>query len=173
MSIGSYWWPCTTLCNASLFSNCSMWKHSDLGPPGPPYKNCTPQTGLPWYDHDGYANPINTNLDAPRFKTMASTVQTLALAYFFFNDVEAGERAAMIARTWFLNPSTRMNPNAWYAQGIPGRCDGRDIGIIDFESDLPMLLDSMKLARSAGSPAKIFPAAVTLSEPPSLSPRGG
>jgi len=37
MSIGAYWWPCTALCNATLFNQpgeCRKWNDSDLGPKG-------------------------------------------------------------------------------------------------------------------------------------------
>ena len=52
MSVGSYWWPCDALCNATLFpkpGECAAWNESDLGPKGPPFPNCSKQTGLPWY----------------------------------------------------------------------------------------------------------------------------
>lgn len=36
MSVGSYWWPCTAVCNATLFAKpgeCAAWNDSDLGAP--------------------------------------------------------------------------------------------------------------------------------------------
>jgi hypothetical protein len=74
MSVGSYWWPCTALCNRSLFpkpGECQKWTKSDLGPQGPPFKNCSSATGLPWYDHDGYHNPLSDQTDPPQKGAMA------------------------------------------------------------------------------------------------------
>jgi hypothetical protein len=36
MSVGSYWWPCNQMCNATLFpkpGECAAWNDSDLGAP--------------------------------------------------------------------------------------------------------------------------------------------
>ena len=62
MSVGSYWWPCTELCNTTIFPNpgeCLKWNESDLGPKGPPYKICNKTTGFPWYVR-GLAHRINS-----------------------------------------------------------------------------------------------------------------
>ena len=82
MSIGSYWWPCTEECNTTIFTDCSLWKHSRKGPQGPPYLNCTKATGLPYYNHDGYRNPIDNQLDRPALTAMSSASTTLALSGF-------------------------------------------------------------------------------------------
>jgi hypothetical protein len=39
--------------------------------------------------------------------------------------------AARHLRAWFVDASTRMNPNLQYAQAIHGRVTGRGTGIID------------------------------------------
>jgi len=146
-----YWWNCTAECDPALFPSCAAWKHSDLGPPGPPYSNCTPSTGLPWYDHDGFANPINDQLDPPRLGATATTVVSLALSAFYHNATTHGTRAAELLRVWFLQPDTRMNPSAAFAQGIPGRCAGRGIGLIDFATPFPELVDAVALLRFTGA----------------------
>eukprot|EP00041_Stephanoeca_diplocostata_P018383 m.384547 g.384547 ORF g.384547 m.384547 type:complete len:1033 (+) comp20995_c1_seq4:135-3233(+) len=148
ISLGSYWWPCTAECNTSLFANCTLWKHSDLGPPGPPYANCSKSTGLPWYDHDGYHNPVCDG-DGPALHSMGEAASTLALAGYLLGMPVYSQRAALILRTWFVEPETAMNPNGNYAQGIPGRNTGRGIGIIDFDTAIPEALDaSLLLAAS-------------------------
>jgi len=62
---------------------------------------------------------------------MADAVETLALAGFLSNEAQYSERAALIVKTWFIDPKTAMHPNLNFAQSIPGRVDGRGIGLID------------------------------------------
>jgi hypothetical protein len=102
MSQGPYWWP-----------------------------NPDTPEGLPYIHKDGEVNPEVETLDSRKQGRMISTVETLALAWHFFDDQAAAEHAADLIRTWFLDPETRMNPHLEYGQSIPGICDGRGIGIID------------------------------------------
>lgn len=103
MSIGPYWWP-------------------DPDHPGGPYIR-----------RDGQVNPgrDTEDFDASRSSKMSSAVEALALAYYFTDDPRYARKAAELLRTWFLDPATRMNPNAQFAQGVPGRTTGRAEGVLD------------------------------------------
>lgn len=121
MSFGPYWWP-------------------DPDQPG----------GLPYVRRDGEVNPESRRADRQPLAGMCGAVNTLSLAYFFSDHERFAEHAALLLRTWFLQESTRMSPHLEYGQGIPGRCDGRGIGIID-TLQLAALVDSVGLLAASAA----------------------
>ncbi|MFP4250352.1 MAG: alginate lyase family protein, partial [Armatimonadota bacterium] len=110
MSVGPYWWP-----------------------------NPDTDDGLPYVRRDGETNPERREYDNVGLSAMGKAVTTLGLAHFFTGDERYAEHAATLLRTWFLDEDTRMNPHLTYGQAIPGRVDGRGIGIID-TMGLPAML---------------------------------
>ena len=122
MSMGLYWWP-----------------------------NPDTPDGLPYIRRDGYANPDSKDGINP--SKIYERVRTLALAAFYFED-KASEYADYANRQlyeWFINPETYMSPHAKYAQAIPGICDGRCTGLIDFAYSYALfngigILESLGLA---------------------------
>ena len=114
MSQGAYWWP-----------------------------DPTKKDGLPYIRRDGERNPetLNNSTDVKEKGQMTGHVTTLSRAWFFSGKEKYAERAALLLRTWFLDPESRMNPHLEYGQAIPGRVEGRGIGIIDTAS-LTNIIDS-------------------------------
>ncbi len=108
--------------------------------------------GLPYIRHDGKVNPETRDdvFDRKRLSLMAGSAETLALAYYFTGKETYAEHAANFLRVWFLNPTTRMNPNLNFAQAVPGRNNGRATGIIE-GWNLVEAVDAAGLL--AGSPA--------------------
>jgi hypothetical protein len=113
MSLAPYWWP-----------------------------NPNTHDGLPYVRRDGKINPERYSIaDRKNLENTVASVKTLALAYYFTANEEYAKYAATRLQVWFLDPLTRMNPNLKYAQGIPGRSDGRAAGIIETHN-LPELIDA-------------------------------
>jgi len=106
--------------------------------------------GLPYIRRDGQRNPENDSLDFPRLATMISAVESLALAWYFTSDERYAEKAADYLQVWFCAPETGMHPRLTYAQGIPGRNEGRASGIIDTYR-MPDLIDAVYLLRGSAS----------------------
>ncbi|MEX0928932.1 MAG: alginate lyase family protein [Balneolales bacterium] len=114
MSMGPYWWP-----------------------------DSTKADGLPYIRKDGVAKPEN-RMDRTQLGGLFNGVRTLSLAWFFSDDRKYADRAVELLHVWFIDEDTRMNPHLEYAQAIPGRTDGRGIGIIDARS-IYDLVDSITL----------------------------
>jgi hypothetical protein len=87
--------------------------------------------GMPYVRRDGEVNPESRKSDRQALAGMCAAVDTLSTAYFFSDYESFAERAGLLLRCWFLDEATRMNPHLEYGQAIPGRCEGRGIGIID------------------------------------------
>jgi hypothetical protein len=116
MSLAPYWWP-------------------DPAKPN----------GLPYIRKDGETNPERYKIrDDAEFNKVQGAVHALGLGYYFTGKEEYAARAALLLRTWFLDPATRMNPNLNYAQAVLGVNTGRGTGLIDVRG-IPLLLDGITL----------------------------
>ena len=107
--------------------------------------------GKPYIRKDGQTNPeIRKISDHDNLGKLCGTVNTLGLAYAITGRAEYATHAALLVRTWFLDPATKMHPHLKFGQGIPGINEGRGIGIIETRG-LPDLIDGVTLLQ--GSPA--------------------
>ncbi len=100
-SEGDYWWP-------------------DPDHPGGPY-----------IQRDGMSNPDNFVAHRRALIRFSIQMPALTAAWVLTRRAAYARQAARHLRAWFLDPSSRMNPNLQYAQAIHGRATGRGIGIID------------------------------------------
>ena len=87
--------------------------------------------GGPFVQRDGMSNPDNFVEHRRALMRFSVQVPALAAAWRITRNDRYAKQAARHLRAWFLDPSTRMNPNLQYAQAIHGRFTGRGIGIID------------------------------------------
>jgi alginate lyase len=107
--------------------------------------------GLPYIRRDGERNPEIEKINNHRVKDqMEDTVETLALAYYYFEKEDYAAKATELLRAFFLDPATRMNPNLQFAQGIPGINTGRGIGLIETRG-LTRVIDSIALLNGSKS----------------------
>ena len=101
--------------------------------------------GLPYIRKDGVVNrKLIANGDRVRLGEFCTAVESLALAGYLFEDARFSRHAAKLVRTWFVDESTRMNPNLNFGQGVPGRATGRGPGIIDTRGFM-LVLDGVEL----------------------------
>jgi hypothetical protein len=118
-----------------------------------PYWWPNPETedGLPYVRRDGEVNPERDAFDRPTLQAMIDAVETLALGWAFTGEPAYAERAVLLLRTFFLDEATRMNPNLTFGQGIPGRCEGRGIGIIETRTLASRLVDAIIVLRASAA----------------------
>ena len=91
--------------------------------------------GAPYIRKDGERNPeIRDISDHKAVDNMQKAVSLLSLAYCFTHDETYAKKAAEFLKVFFLDESTKMNPNMNYAQYVKGVNDGRGTGILDTRS---------------------------------------
>jgi hypothetical protein len=121
MSLGPYWWP-----------------------------DSSKADGLPYIRKDGQVNPERYSIkDAAYHGAMCEDVYHLGLAWYFTNDKKYAIHAVNLLKVWFLDKKTRMNPNLNFGQAIPGKVNGRGIGLIDTHN-LAKLIDGVQLLKDSG-----------------------
>lgn len=122
MSLAPYWWP-----------------------------DPSKKDGTPYIRRDGEINPERSGdgFDRIRTQQMADDVTTLTLAWYFSGEARYATAAQLRLDVFFVAEDTGMNPNLNFGQSIPGRTEGRGIGIID-TSFLLDVVDSAWLLEAGG-----------------------
>lgn len=120
-SNGDYWWP-----------------------------NPNTTNGLPYVQRDGQSNPDNFSGHRLCILELRDAIASLGAAFRLTGEERYAVKAAQLLRVFFVDPTTRMNPNLKYAQAIPGVSPGRGIGIIDtlHLCEVPMAILAMEKADS-------------------------
>ncbi|GAA4951993.1 alginate lyase family protein [Algibacter agarivorans] len=80
---------------------------------------------------DGLSNPDNFVAHRKAMIRLGQISGALASAYLVTKDGQYIKDLIPHLKAWFVNETTKMNPNLLYAQAIKGRVTGRGIGIID------------------------------------------
>ncbi|CAE6506729.1 unnamed protein product [Rhizoctonia solani] len=119
MSLRPYFWPdCSSVGNDTELTNEQIY------------------TTCPYVRRDGKFNPdVRMVNDTGEFQAMADSIFYNALAWSFTKDRAFARNIASAINTWFIEPSTRMNPNLNYSQMLrgPGEQVGSHTGILDLK----------------------------------------
>jgi hypothetical protein len=103
--------------------------------------------GCPYLHRDGETNPEtsgNKYDHASRHAAM-DAVYHLAAAWYFTGEARYAERAALVIRTWFLDPATAMNPNINFGEGVPCLRNGANTGVLNWTEVIGEALDGMAI----------------------------
>lgn len=122
LSMGPYWWP-----------------------------DSTKSDGLPYIRKDGVINPETRGafVDVTSKNKFFNNVEALGWAFYFSGDKKYAQKALELLAVWFIHKETKMNPNLNFAQGIPGRMEGRGIGIIDW-AGINRLISPLQILEAGG-----------------------
>lgn len=85
----------------------------------------------PYIQRDGMTNPDNFVEHRRAMIRFSIHVGTLTSVYRLTDEQKYADAAIKHLRAWFVDESTRMNPNLQYAQAIQRVSKGRGTGIID------------------------------------------
>lgn len=102
----------------------------------------------PYIQKDGQSNPDNFSDHRHAMVRFSDITATLTSAWLLTGDRKYADRAMEHLNAWFVDTTTRMNPDMLYAQAIWGRFTGRGIGLID-AYHLVEVVQSVKLLENS------------------------
>jgi len=108
----------------------------------------------PYVQRDGMTNPDNFVEHRKYLMKLSVQMPALTAAWKLSKERRYADHASSHLRAWFVDESTRMNPNLQFAQAIHGRSTGRGTGVIDtihlveVARATPLLVESGALSKS-------------------------
>ena len=103
-----------------------------------------------WEWRDGQVNKDVITKDIDGLYKLWSAVRILSTAGYLLDEPKFSERAAFLLRHWFLDPAFCMTPHLKYAAGVPGKEEGRGVGLHRMK-ELPRVLDAVALLETTSS----------------------
>jgi hypothetical protein len=103
----------------------------------------------PYIQLDGKSNPANFQGHRKAMIALSVRMPALTAAWRLTGKRTYGEHAAAHLCAWFVDASTRMNPNLEFSQGVRNSTTGRSYGIID-------TLHLVEVARAASLIKEMF-----------------
>jgi hypothetical protein len=102
--------------------------------------------GCPYIHKDGQWGPtVTTTGDLTAWANTWQSFSYLTLAWWYTGRTAYADRAELLIRTWFLNATTKMNPNMNYAQVVPCTTSGRKEGILEMSQALTQVMDGLRI----------------------------
>jgi Alginate lyase len=109
--------------------------------------------GCPYVHKDGQTNPdcASNRWDHASRHAAMDAIYNLSLAWYFTGQTKYADRAALVARTWFLDPAKKMNPNINFGEGVPCDRDGAGTGVLNWTEVIGEALDGISVLESGAS----------------------
>jgi Alginate lyase len=109
--------------------------------------------GCPYVHKDGQTNPdcASNRWDHASRHAAMDAIYNLSMAWYFTGDTKYSDRAALVARRWFLDPATKMNPNINYGEGVPCNRDGAGTGVLNWTEVIGEALDGIAVLESGAT----------------------
>ncbi len=114
----------------------------------------------PYIQKDGQTNPENFSDHRYAMIRFSDMTSTLTSAWLLTGNRKYADKAIEHMNAWFVDPSTKMNPNMLYAQAIWGKFTGRGIGLIDayhlveVAQSAKLLIDNKLISKEESSKIK-------------------
>jgi hypothetical protein len=102
--------------------------------------------GCPYIHKDGQWGPtVASTGDLTAWANTWQSFSYLTLAWWYTGKDAYASRAELLIRTWFLNSTTKMNPNMKFGQVVPCTTTGRKEGILEMSQALTQVMDGLRI----------------------------